>query len=174
MTDRLTDEARSAARTGVDALIREVVRATDPGAIREVPIWEGASSTVLRPLPLPAITAAHLIAGQANGALRSAVTDARSNGHSWHAIGEAAGLKPDSPHHSLAEIAFEWACPRDEDRPYDQPYSYWRCGGPDDCGQWITDHGPYNPHPTDREFGHAEDCRRQAHAIAAWETEQDD
>lgn len=110
------------------------------------------------------------------GLLDEAAGDARAGGQSWADIGKALGLDDADGRHDVGERAYLQVCgvPDETDRWGrwgDEPRAYWPCRS---CGQTITDHGPWDPHPDDVERGHAPGCARHAADVAAYQAARDD
>lgn len=118
--------------------------------------------------PLAGVRAGVLVRGVAEREIREAATDARVSGRTWEEVADALVLTDadDDPPGTRAERASEQVAGR-SDRFWDASLR-WTCAA---CGQRVTDHGPYEPHPTDREDGHADDCTRHGAELAAWRAE---
>lgn len=95
--------------------------------------------------------------------------DLRSEGLSWHRIANLLEI-PWSGEYAQPERAYELVAGV-KPGTFSETRVYWMCGGPDGCGEYITDHGPYNGWPADNESGHADGCRRLAAETAAYERE---
>lgn len=153
--------ARSQVSNTVLALARKAGDETGQAALRPAMV-DGSAELH----PIAGYWAARLIADTAGYQARRCLTQARSQGTSWRAIGEA--LLYDREHVDPAEMAFRRAA--EHFGPADSTdRAYWDCKGADGCGQWITDHGPYTGHPVDCESGHADGCARHAREVTAWE-----
>ena len=139
----------------------------DPANITETPIFPGARSTEKRAQPLTHIEVAVWLRGRADQQVQSAVTKARSAGISWADIGKALDLPGMPGDYDLAVAAFEQA----RGYGFSDQNVYYDCGA---CGNGITDHGPYDPHPLDQESGHAETCVRLLAAVAAFKKRMGD
>ncbi len=102
----------------------------------------------------------------------------RGEGTTWAEIADLLGV-PYSDSYARLEHTYELVrgpIP-DDAGPWDQHNLYWKCGGPDGCGAYITDRGPYESHPADNESGHADTCRRaaaeaEAHRLASEERDR--
>lgn len=129
----------------------------DPAHITDQPIWKGAHSTERRARPLTRLQAAVWLRGAADNQLRSRIGEARAAGASWADIAGVLDL-PDTD--DPAAAAWEQAVGQGWGERF-----HFTCGT---CGAGIVDHGPYDPHPDDRETGHAETCERHRAALAAW------
>lgn len=107
------------------------------------------------------VVAATRLSSLASGLATGYAAKARGEGRSWLDIAAAVGLDADGSADpaDMAFTAFSHAASR-----YADPVARWRCGS---CGQQGVDHGPYEPHPDDRETGHALDCARHAADIRA-------
>lgn len=111
--------------------------------------------------PLAGARAARRAQAAAADRVRYYAAAARARGASWEEIGEALDLTATAARHGrpLGAAAFELVA---EDRepgaptrwPGWTPYTRWRCSS---CGEWVTDHGPYD---ADAELGHAKGCER--------------
>jgi len=104
---------------------------------------------------------------------RDYIRYARETGHTWHQIGTALRLVPDSDARqagdTAAEAAFTYAAGHpgtEHARRYGRSVA-WHCGS---CDRAISDHGLRNG-PAADERGHAGNCTRLAATIAAWDTE---
>lgn len=144
-----------------------------PDAVTERPIG-GSQIGIGSPGPTDLLKGAEEAIRTANvamGVSREWVKDARAEGISWMAIGEALGRFIPDPDTSEdpAIHAFEWVAPTPSMR-FDSVTVMWRCRS---CESLITDHGPYDPHPEDMESGHVENCARHAADIAAWKIRAD-
>ncbi len=168
------------ARTRVDRAIWEAANLQDgTGAFQTHPAFPGASTTVRRPKALPAVRAARLVASVAQGRLSELIREARGDGASWSAIGEALRLQPEGVEYERAEAAYRYAVGPEPDPDGDylewsrwrDRKIHWRCRS---CDRYITDSGPYNPHPADQEAGHAADCERFRDEVQAYEQHIDE
>jgi hypothetical protein len=106
-------------------------------------------------------------AAQLTSAVRRLILDytrqAREDGHSWQEIGMALGLRAvrDSGI-SVGDAAYDYAAGTSG---FGRPFFTWVCSA---CRGTVIDRGPQAGHPADTEEGHADDCRRLAAEIAAW------
>lgn len=100
------------------------------------------------------------------------VVGLRGEGISWREAADLLSI-PWSDDYARPERAYELALGPEPDggSRFHQRSIYWRCAGPDGCGAYITDHGPYNGHPVDNEDGHTAGCRRHTADSAAYERE---
>jgi hypothetical protein len=91
------------------------------------------------------------------------VRQAREDGHPWQEIGMALGFRAgiDSAV-SVADAAYDYAA---DTAGFGRVSFAWVCSA---CRSTIIDRGPQAGHPADIEEGHADDCRRLAAEIAAW------
>jgi hypothetical protein len=156
-----TTPGRVMADTGtqeVTAAVYRMVTAADPGAFIVEPIFPGAQSTTRVPVPVAAVRAALLLSRLAERDARRHVRRAREAGVTWADLAPAVDAEN-------AEAAYDWAAGASSD-PWRSPTVLWRCPS---CGELVTDHGPYESHPTDRESGHAAGCPRHTGEIAAWQ-----
>ena len=88
---------------------------------------------------------------------------AREDGHSWQEVGVALGIKPvDDSGVSVADAAYDYAAGTPG---FGRASFAWVCSV---CRGTVIDRGPQAGHPADTEEGHADDCRRLAAGIAAW------
>jgi hypothetical protein len=169
-TDEAAEEAaRQEARRAVDAAIMRMARAAG-AEICERPVWPGAASTLAYAEPGAGMHYARMVADAAHHAEHSYIGHAREHGMTWQQIGQALNLGGRAQQRGapLAEVAFEHATGAEHVRPFETLVFTWRCQS---CGQYISDHGPYNTHPDDNERGHADGCERHTAAIAAHEAE---
>jgi hypothetical protein len=106
-------------------------------------------------------------AAKLTSAVRRLVLDytrqAREDGHSWQEIGVALGSKAvaDSGA-SVADVAYDYAAGT---TGFGRASFAWVCSA---CRSTVIDRGPQVGHPADSEGGHADDCRRMAAEITAW------
>jgi hypothetical protein len=168
--DRRTTARMDAERELRNAVLRYV--AATGGEISDWPIAPGRDYGTTRDAePLAGIRAAKVLEYASARLTRNYVAQARRTGRSWDQVGEALGLEsdPDGYGHSVAEQAFEYAA--GEPLSYGSSPSYgFTCGS---CSQFVSDHGPYDPHPLDRETGHSAGCEHQAAEMAAWQAQRD-
>ena len=112
-------------------------------------------------------------AAKLTSAVRRLVLDyarqAREDDHSWQEIGVALGFRADTDSEvSVADAAYDYAAGTTGFRR--APFA-WVCPV---CWGTVIDRGPQAGHPADTEEGHADDCRRLAAEIAAWNVSWDD
>jgi len=169
------EDAQALARTDAERDMRNAVLryvTATGGEVGERPIAPGRDYGTTRDAePLAGIRAAKALEHASARLGRNYVALARRTGLGWDQVGEALNLEadPDGYGPSVAEQAFEYAA--GEPLSYGSSPSYgFTCGS---CSQFVSDHGPYDPHPLDRETGHAADCARQAAEVAAWQAERD-
>ncbi len=150
------------------AVLRAAQAAGAP--IRERPIWPGAASTMQYAEPLAGLRAARALEDTARRVTGDYIRYARQDGATWTQVGEALGLDADGERsgYDLAVAAYEHAL--GEPEPFSNATFGWTC---QDCGQGISDHGPYESHPADREHGHADSCLQFGVQVAAWQAERD-
>jgi hypothetical protein len=124
------------------------------------------------PRPLAGLQAALTVMRLAQDQAYTFAKALRGEGSSWLEIADLLEV-PWSDEYARTERAYELvAGPADHQRAvFADLRVYWTCGGPNGCGKYITDRGPYNGHPVDNEDGHAEECRRLAAEMAAYERE---
>lgn len=127
------------------------------------------------PRPRAGLQAALLVVRLANAEAYKFAKGLRGEGTSWLEIADLLGI-PWSEEYSRRERAYELvAGPADNRRgAYADLRVFWTCGGPNGCGQYVTDRGPYDPHPRDNETGHADDCARVAAEVRTWEWETEE
>lgn len=97
------------------------------------------------------------------------VRQAREEGFSWQAIGEAVELPGRADRHqpvAYADFGFGFAT-----HGQARPSITWTCPA---CHSTVVDHGPDVVSPEDGEVGHADDCARLASAMAAWRASWED
>lgn len=144
----------------VDRAIRAAV---PPGHLVERKIRPESMFGWEEPTPLAGLRAALAVARLAEQRAHRYAVKLRGEGSSWAGIADLLGV-PYSDEYSRVERAYELVLgPAPEgSSPWDQRNVYWECRGPQGCGKYITDRGPYESYPSDNERGHAEDCRRIA------------
>jgi hypothetical protein len=130
------------------------------------------------PRPLAGLQAALLVARLANDRAYRFAKDLRGEGtHTWDEIADLLGI-PWSDDYVRRERAYELVGGDDPAQRRRGAYAdvrvYWACAGPRGCGKYITDRGPYDPHPRDNQDGHAEGCARLAADVARYEWEQEE
>lgn len=159
----LTDAA-SDIRAAIDRAVTRYATATGH-ELHDRPAWPGALTTYQYADPATGIRAATIARNSADRVRDDYVRQARQDGITWQAIGQALDLdQGDNPKagYELAAAAFETVT--GEPDIFRQPTLGWRCPS---CTKTVTDHGPYEGHPSDNERGHADDCQRLAADIAA-------
>jgi hypothetical protein len=126
-------------------------------------------------VPLSGVDVSRQIELAARQHARDYIRFAREAGYSWHQIGTAIGLAPDSDARqagdTAAEAAFTYAAGHpgtEHARRYGRSVA-WHCGS---CDHAISDHGLCNG-PADDERGHASNCTRLAATIAKDKAEWD-
>jgi hypothetical protein len=137
------------------------------------PLFPGASAQERDVDPVAGLAASRWLEVAARQHSRDYIRAAREAGHSWHDIGIALNLVPDSDTQragqTAGEAAFDYAA-GDPDREHARRYGRsvtWTCGS---CDHAISDHGLCNG-PADDERGHADNCPRFAAAIATHDAE---
>jgi hypothetical protein len=172
-----TDPLRSAPYDPKHDDLPTVVRRTMRRAMRDIaarqsgapgfeerPVFRNAQTKEYRPIPQAELRALVLLRDATNAAIEAALTASRAEGSSWDRCGELMGMP---------EVNDEGA-PR-ETRAYfmlaDAGGAYWTCST---CGGFVTDKGPFEPHPVDREEGHTSGCHRHQEEIAAYRAERSD
>lgn len=110
------------------------------------------------PRPLAGLQAALTVARLAEQQAYRFAVGLRGEGTSWREVADLLDI-PWSDQYSRPERAYELVLGPE---PGHVRSLYWTCGGPDGCGRYVTDRGPYNGHPLDNEAGHAGGCRRLA------------
>ncbi len=161
---RVRTDAASDIRAAIDRAVTRYAASTGH-ELRDRPAWPGALTTCQYADPATGIRAATIARNSADRVRDDYVRQARQDGMTWQAIGQALDLdQGDDPRtgYDLAVAAFETVT--GEPDIFRQPNLGWRCPS---CTKTVTDHGPYESHPTDNERGHADDCQRLAADIAA-------
>lgn len=160
--------ATDRARGDVRALVRRVAETVHGATVthRAVPGYQVLTDTVLDD-PLAGVRAADLVQRVAAGQVRDHADAARAAGRTWDEIADALGITDGSAARGeLAYLLLVDHQPLPVDLPsFHRSSTWWRCTT---CGQRVTDHGPYDPHPSDREEGHAPDCGRLAADLSAY------
>lgn len=167
---------RERAAWSLRTAIRRLAHELFGSALVEIPI-EGMT-LVSRPGlddPLAGVRAAVLARDVAVAEMRAYAQEARAAGRSWDDVAEALGIEPADDGESRAETAYlllveQRPLPSNNPSRY-RPSARWACAN---CGQWITDRGPFGAHPDDREEGHAPGCPRRAAELADYRFEWDD
>lgn len=157
----------------VRSLVDRAVKAGVPAAqMYERKLRPESTIGYPEPRPLAGLQAALLVARLATTAAHKYAKGLRGEGTSWRDIADLLEI-PWSDDYSRRERAYELvAGPADNRRgAYADLRVFWTCGGPNGCGQYVTDRGPYDAHPRDNETGHADGCARVAAEVAAWEWE---
>lgn len=151
---------------------RAVKAAVPPGQMVERKSRPESSYGWPEPRPLAGLAAALTVVQLAQAQAYTFAKALRGEGSSWREIADLLEI-PWSDEYSRVERAYELvAGPADHRRgTYADLRVYWTCGGPNGCGKYITDRGPYNGYPIDNEDGHADGCRRLAAEMEAWERE---
>jgi hypothetical protein len=165
------DAARKAQRDAGAALGRTLESAVRAYAeatgaeIRERDAWPGSLIRIRYAEPAAGIRAALIARDTASRVIRDYGRRAREDGLSWEDIGQALALDQSEyvPDGYELDIAAYTAMDGAGDS-WDEPYFTWTCPS---CATVISDRGPYDPHPANREQGHAEGCQRLAADIAA-------
>jgi hypothetical protein len=136
------------------------------------PVWLGASIARRYAELLAEVRAAQALPPEAAALVgREQAERARGDGVTWEQIGEALGLDqgPDvASGYDLGIAAFEYFT--GEPGP-GYPASFQFCCA--SCGEYITDHGPFDSHPEGNERGHSEGCVRLAADITGWRAQQE-
>lgn len=148
----------SQVRGTVERAIRE---ATPPADLVERKMRPESTITWQQPTPRAGLRAALTVVAIAQQQAYRYVLGLRGEGVSWREVADLLDI-PWSEEYSRPERAYELVLDPDPEssRSFDTPSVSWQCGGPDGCGKYITDRGPYNGHPADNEAGHASDCLR--------------
>ncbi|MEV0765170.1 hypothetical protein [Nocardia sp. NPDC050435] len=107
---------------------------------------------------LQAVKQANRIAGAARAMVNEQATEARRHGRSWAEIADALSITADTDDDPAVQAYRRVVGPDWRDTVS------WRCAC---CEQRVIDHGPYDAHPSNAEFGHAEDCERHHREIEA-------
>lgn len=155
------DRARDRARSTITHLVLDTAGAD---AIHEAPIWPGAATTEQRPTPRHGLRAALRLRDEATGHARRFVEELRGNGASWPDVaGEVRRHDEELAGEDVEAVFEEFAASLS---PVDASWMSWRCSS---CEQRVTDYGPYNPHPSDAEHGHADTCARHTGDIHTYE-----
>ncbi len=151
-------DERKRVRELVDQAIRAVIPPDQQVERRSRPESEYSWK---EPTPNAALNAALLVIEIAQRKAYEAVLGLRAEGTTWQQAADLLGIEW-SDQYARRERAYELVlgpAPKDSGLWRDR-YLYWSCGGPNGCGKYITDRGPYNGYPSDCEDGHAENCRR--------------
>lgn len=168
----------SRGQSGVD--MDQVRGIVDRAVKAAVPTWEVVERKIRpeseyswpEPRPLAGVRAALTVARLAAQEAYKFAKALRSEGSSWATIADLLEI-PWSEEYSRPERAYELVAGVTPGT-FSEPRLYWSCAGPGGCGQYVTDHGPYNGWPSDNENGHGAGCRRLAAENAAYERECDE
>lgn len=154
------------ARTGTMSLVFDLLRARyGTEAVIDRPIGDRPTLTVFAPADYTAgVAAARMVAAHAHELINHYARNARSEGHSWRDLADPLGVDTDDAYVDPAVAAFEMIAGKPSMR-FDPLWTSWRCVT---CGELVTDHGPYNGHPTDCETGHDQACARHQAEVAAY------
>lgn len=127
------------------------------------------------PQPLAGLHAALTVVRLAQDQAYTFAKALRGEGSAWREIADLLEI-PWSDEYSRVERAYELvAGPADHRRgAFADLRVYWTCGGPNGCGQYISDRGPYDGNPVDCEVGHADGCRRSAAEVEAWQRQMEE
>ncbi|MFI7608882.1 hypothetical protein ACIBTV_27730 [Micromonospora sp. NPDC049366] len=141
----------------------------DPAHITEQPIWPGASSTRRQARPITRLQAAVWLRAEARSRVGYEIQRARGAGASWQEIAVVLGLvdADRATPYDQAVAAFEEAMADG----FSLHHFGFTCAT---CGASVRDYGPFEPHPIDREEGHAEGCARMAAQLAEWKAKHGD
>lgn len=156
------------AAADVRALVRRVAETVHGATVthQSVPGYRVLTDTVLDD-PLAGVRAAALVQHVAAGQVREHADDARAAGRTWSDVADALGIADGQcPRGELAYLLLveHQALPVDPPS-FRRSSTWWRCGT---CGERVTDYGPFDPHPADREDGHATGCDRLAADLSAY------
>jgi hypothetical protein len=124
------------------------------------------------PRPLAGVRAALAVARMAQDQAYKFAKALRGEGSSWATIADLLEI-PWSEEYARQERAYELVAGV-APGTFSDARVYWTCAGRGGCGQYVTDHGPYNGYPVDNERGHADGCRRLAAENAAYEREREE
>lgn len=171
MTDQ-TKTPEQERRDQVRGLVDRAVKAAVPPAqMYERKITPTSDYGWPEPYPRAGLAAALEVARLAQRKAHEYAKELRAEGVTWKELVELLDI-PWSPDYVQVERAYELVA-GDAGSSYSSELRlYWRCGGPGGCGEYITDYGPYNGHPSDVESGHADGCRRKAAEVTRWEQEE--
>lgn len=126
------------------------------------------------PQPLAGLQAALTVARLAQDQAYTFAKGLRAEGSSWADIADLLEIRWSEEYPHREERAFELVAGPASPSSFYGPYVFFTCGGPQGCGERITDRGPYNGYPSDNEDGHAEGCHRLAAEVEAYRREQDE
>ncbi len=149
----------------VRGLVNRAIRAATPaGELVETRLYG-----LQEPTPLAGLRAALAVAKMAEDQAHTFARSLRGEGRSWVDIADLLEI-PWSEEYSRRERAYELVAGAQRSRTG----VYWTCGGPNGCGAYVTDHGPYEGHPLDNETGHTAGCRRlEAEGMAYWRAQEE-
>lgn len=154
--------ARDRARSTITHLVRDTA---GDDAVRELPIWPGAATTEQRPTPRHGLRAALRLRDEATGHARRFIEELRGDGASWPDVAAEVRRHDAGIDEAAVQAVFEEFAAGGLSA-FDTAWMSWRCSS---CEQRITDHGPYNPHPSDIEEGHTADCERHVADVRTYE-----
>ena len=158
---RAGDAARQWARRAVPGIVRE-----SGGRIAARPVFRDRPDldlTVTDADSMSGLEAATKLTSAVRRLILDYARQAREDGHSWHELGVALGFREDADSGiSVADAAYDFAA-----RPigFGRASFAWVCP---ECRSTVIDRGPQAGHPADTEEGHADDCRRLAEEVSAW------
>lgn len=171
MTETTTPDPEAERRDQLRGLIeRAVLTAAGPHGTYERKLYPDSSFGITTPYPLAGLQAALAVAAAANRKAYDFAKDLRGEGSTWAEIADLLEI-PWSEDYRRVERAYELVGGPAERRrgAFAEIRVYWTCAGDAGCGQFITDHGPYNgDDPSDCESGHAEGCGRHASDVARY------
>lgn len=171
MTTFTPAEPAVQARHRVLDAVKALVPACD---IVELPAFPGAATTWPTPAPMAGFNAARQVVALAEQEVHKYAVQLRGEGLSWRDLADLMEI-PWSEEYSRPERTFELVAGPDDGSAWSRgPTVSWHCGGPDGCGERITDRGPYNGYPSDDQDGHDSRCHRLEAEINAYEREQAD
>jgi hypothetical protein len=158
-TQKTQPDAGTALGRTLENAVRTYAEATG-AEIREREAWPGSLIKVRYAEPAAGMRAALIARDTASRVIRDYGRRAREDGLSWEAIGQALALDQgqDAPDgYELGAAAYEAMAGAGD--PWYEPSFAWTCSS---CTSTISDRGPYDSHPADREQGHAGGCQRLA------------
>ena len=172
-TDSTTGSGTEVDMTTVRQLVdRAVKAAVPPSQMTTRKIRPESDYGFPEPRPLAGLQAALTVARLAQSQAYGFAKGLRGEGSSWDEIAELLEIEW-SEGYVQREQAFELVAGPASSYSYDR-YVFFTCGGPQGCGESISDRGPYNGYPSDNETGHAEGCRRLAAEVEAYRRKQDE
>jgi hypothetical protein len=151
------DQPRRRRRAAIDRAVTRYATTTGH-QLQDRPSRPGGLSTYQFADPATGIRAATIARSNADRVRDDYVRQARQDGMTWQAIGQALGLdqgRDARTGYDLAAAAFETVA-GDPDLSW-QPALGWQCPS---CSKTVTDHGPYDSNPEDNQRGHASGCQR--------------